>query len=122
MVGVVHQIVDAIEAVSAGLGSPLEVLRIDGGLGRNDSVLQAIADLSAVRLQRTASAEVTARGAGALAGVGTGLWEQAALRAMPAGPRASVAPSLAGHDRDAARKAWRERLTSIVGRTAAGTP
>jgi glycerol kinase len=122
MVGVAHQIVDAIEAVGSGLGGPLEILRIDGGLGRNDSVLRVIADLSAVRLQRTASAEVTARGAGALAGVGTGFWDEAALLAMPAETGASVAPALAGHDRDAARKAWRERLASVVGRTAPGTP
>jgi len=122
MIGVAHQIVDAIQAVSAGLRSPLEVLRIDGGLGRNDSLLQAIADLSAVRLQRTASAEVTARGAGALAGVGTGLWDEAALPAMPGETGGSVAPALAGHDRDAARKAWQERLTSVVGRTSAGSP
>lgn len=123
MIGVAHQIVDAIEAVSVGLGSPLEVLRIDGGLGRNDSVLQAIADLSAVRLQRTASAEVTARGAGALAGLGTGLWDEAALAGMPADSGGSAEPALAGHDRDAARKAWQERLGRVVGRTAAvGTP
>jgi glycerol kinase len=122
MIGVAHQIVDAIEAVSAGLRNPLEVLRIDGGLGRNDSVLQTIADLSAVRLRRTASAEVTARGAGALAGVGTGLWDEAALPVMPAETGGGVEPALAGHDRDAARKSWQERLTSVVGRTAAGTP
>jgi glycerol kinase len=122
MVGVAHQIVDAIEAVSAGLRSPLEVLRIDGGLGRNDSLLQAIADLSAVRLRRTASAEVTARGAGALAGVGSGLWDEAALPAMPAETGGGVEPALAEHDRDVARKAWMERLTSVVGRTAAATP
>ena len=122
MVGVAHQIVDAIEAVSAGLRGSLEVLRIDGGLGRNDSVLQAIADLSAVRLQRTASAEVTARGAGALAGVGTGFWDEAALPAMPAETGGGVEPALAEHDRDVARKAWMERLTSVVGRTAAATP
>lgn len=119
MIGVVHQIVDAIDAVRAGLASPLKALRIDGGLGRNDSVLQAIADLSALRLQRTASAEVTARGAGALAGIGTGLWDKA-LAGMPAPTGGTVEPRLAEHDRHAARKAWQERLGQVVGRTASG--
>jgi glycerol kinase len=128
MIGVAHQIADAIDAVSAGLGSPLEVLRIDGGLGRNDSVLQAIADLSNLRLRRTSSAEVTARGAGALAGVGTGLWNEATVPAIPAETAGGAVPELAGDDRDAARKAWHERLARVVGRTAAvnrpgaGTP
>jgi glycerol kinase len=121
MIGVAHQIVDAIKAVSAGLGSPLEELRIDGGLGRNESVLRAIADLSGLRLRRTSSAEVTARGAGALAGVGTGLWSEAALPRMPAETGGGAEPTLAGHDRDAARKAWQERVDRVVGRSAART-
>jgi hypothetical protein len=40
---------------------------------------------------------------------------------MPAETGGSVAPALAEHDRDAARKAWQERLARVVGRTA-GTP
>jgi glycerol kinase len=120
MVGVAHQIVDAICAVRDGLTSPFEVLRIDGGLASNESVLQAIADLSAVRLERTTSAEVTARGAGALAGLGTGLWDEAVLAGMPPRTGGTVEPALAGHDRDAARKAWQERLVQVAGQTATG--
>jgi glycerol kinase len=120
MIGVVHQIADAIDAVRAGLASPLEVLRVDGGLAGNQSVLQAIADLSAMRLERTTRPEVTARGAGALAGIGTGLWDEATLAAMPAQPGGTVEPCLAGHDQVAARKAWRERLGQVMWRTADG--
>jgi glycerol kinase len=122
MIGVVHQIADAIDAVRAGLTSPLKALRIDGGLGGNESVLQAIADLSAMRLERTTYVEVTARGAGALAGIGTGLWDKATLAGMPTPPGGTVEPCLADHDRDAARKAWRERLAQVVGRAATGEP
>src|SRR5262249_28931133 len=106
--------------VRAGLASPLKMLRVDGGLAGNQSVLHAIADLSAVQLERTTRAEMTARGAGALAGIGTGLWNEATLAAMPAQPGGTVEPSLADHHRNAARKAWRKRLGQVVGRTAAG--
>jgi hypothetical protein len=41
---------------------------------------------------------------------------------MSAETGSGVEPALAGHDRDAARKAWMERLTSVVGRAAAATP
>ncbi|MDR2984901.1 MAG: hypothetical protein LBV34_08670, partial [Nocardiopsaceae bacterium] len=122
MIGVAHQIADAIEAVRGGLTSPLDLLRIDGGLGRNDSVLQAIADLSAVRLERTASAEVTARGAGALAGLGTGLLDSAALARMPAETSAAIKPALAEHDREAARKSWQERLAQFARQTTMENP
>jgi glycerol kinase len=124
MIGVAHQIVDAVDAVAAGLAAPLGTLRVDGGLGRNDSVLQAIADLSGRCLERTASAEVTASGAASLAGLGTGLWDQAALASLPVRTDRTVRPSLPADRRDAARNAWRELLAETTsaarGRVAAG--
>jgi glycerol kinase len=115
MLGVVHQITDAIEAVLAGLDGPLEVLRADGGLAGNDSVLQAIADLSGTALERTAAGEVTARGAGALAGLGTGHWDKAALAGLPAKTGRAFAPELGDRERAAARAAWRDRLARVLG-------
>src|SRR5262249_60910661 len=102
-IGMVHQIVDAVEAVQAGLAGPFEVLRIDGGVGRNDSVLQAIADLTGLRLERSAKAEVTALGAGALAGLGTGLFGLSELAAQEGAAGSIVGPHLPAHDRAAAR-------------------
>src|SRR5258708_32756755 len=108
MIGVAHQIVDAVDAVAAGLAGPVGTLRVDGGLGRNDSVLQAIADLSGLCLERTATAQVTALGAGSLAGLGTALWDQAALARLPGRPARAVRPSLPADGRDAARNPWRD--------------
>jgi glycerol kinase len=115
MVGVAHQIADAVDAVGAGLAEPLAALRADGGVARNDSVLQAIADLSGVRLERTDDNEVTARGAAALAGLGTGHWDEAALAGLPVRTGRTFPPELPGADRNAARKAWQERLAAVLG-------
>jgi glycerol kinase len=115
MVGVAHQVADAADAVGAGLAGGLGVLRADGGLARNDSVLQAIADLSGVRLERAADDEVTARGAAALAGIGTGLWDEATLVGMAVGTGHVSWPGLACADRDAARRAWRDLLGAVLG-------
>jgi glycerol kinase len=116
MIGVAHQIVDAVDAVAAGLAGPIGTLRIDGGLGRNDSMLQAIADLSGLCLERTATAEVTALGAGSLAGLGAGQWDQAALASLPVLADRTARPSLPAGHRDAARNAWSELLADVVGR------
>lgn len=116
LIGVVHQIVDAIDAVQAGLASPLRLIRVDGGLGRNDSVLQAIADLSGLRLDRPAAAEATALGAGALAGLGAGQWDLTALAALPFEPGRRVRPGLPELARQAARDAWRSVLAGAAGR------
>ena len=114
MIGVVHQIVDAIDAVQGGLTSPLGLLRVDGGLGRNDSVLQAIADLSGLQLDRPPTAEATALGAAALAGLGAGQWDLAALAALPFEPGHQVRPGLPEQARQAARAGWRSVLASLA--------
>jgi glycerol kinase len=114
MIGVAHQIVDAVDAVAAGLAGPVGTLRVDGGLGRNDSVLQAIADLSGLCLERTASAEVTAFGAASLAGLGTGQWDQVALAGLSIRTDRTVRPSLPAEHRAAARKAWRELVAEVT--------
>jgi glycerol kinase len=116
LIGVAHQIADALEAVQAGLPVQLELLRVDGGLARNDSVLQAIADLSGVRLERTVGAEVTALGAGALAGIGASRWDIAAVADLPVKTDVAVAPGLPAAARSPARAAWRDQLAGVLAR------
>jgi len=116
LIGVAQQIADAIEAVGAGLAAPLDVLRVDGGLGRNDTLLQAIADLSGLRLERTAETEVTALGAGMLAGLGSGRWDHAALAGLPCRADLTVRPELAQRAARAARDAWRRVLGDVKSR------
>jgi glycerol kinase len=76
------------------------VLRVDGGLTRDPTLLQLQADCAGVTVQRGA-VDATAAGAAALAAVGAGLWGSTVEIAdrVPTGER--VAPT-----RDAA---WRER-------------
>jgi glycerol kinase len=114
LLGVVHQIVDAIEAVQSGLAAPLELIRVDGGLASNESVLQAIADLAAITLERPAVTEATALGAGALAGLGTGQWDMAALGHMQFEPGAGVSAALPADLRTAARSLWQSALSESL--------
>jgi glycerol kinase len=75
--GVAYQIADLIEAMNDDLPSPLESLRADGGMARSDPFLQFQADLMGLPILRSPQAESTALGAGALAGLGVGLWADA---------------------------------------------
>ena len=108
----------------ATASDPLAAIRVDGGMSRNDSLLQAIADLTGTVLERPASAgladEVTALGAGMLAGLGTGLWDLAALEAIPWAAGEPVRPALSPDARSAVRQAWQAVLDRSV--SAAGSP
>lgn len=121
MLGVVHQVADAVDAVRGGLAGPLELARVDGGLGRNDSVLQAIADLAGIALERPAVTEATALGAGALAGLGTGLWDMESLGRLPFDVGRRVTPGLPEAARTRIRNTWKAVLSrSLAGWQAAG--
>jgi glycerol kinase len=92
------RVADVVSAVRASV--PVEVLRVDGGLTRDPTLLQLQADCAGVTVQRGA-VDATAAGAAALAAVGAGLWGSMLEIAdrVPMGER--VVPV-----RDAA---WRER-------------
>jgi len=119
LLGVAHQVADAIDAVRRGISGALRAIRVDGGMSRNASLLQAIADLTGIVLERPAATEVTALGAGALAGLGTGLWDLAALDAQPFELGTPVRPALHADARAAVRQAWQAVLTRSL---AAGRP
>jgi glycerol kinase len=120
LVGVAFQVADAMEAVGLGIGETVRNVRVDGGMSGNDSLLQAIADLSGTVLERTPVSEVTALGAGALAGLGTGLWDLAALGRVPFPAGTVVRPWLPAGDRAAAMAAWQDVLSRSL--AAGGAP
>lgn len=65
------RVADVIDSVRQSV--PVELLRVDGGLTRSDTLLRLQADLAGVAVQR-GSVDATAAGAAALAAVGAGLW------------------------------------------------
>jgi glycerol kinase len=96
--GVLHQVVDAIEAIG------VDSLWVDGGLSRSGWIVQRLADLGGVRVRRTPRADSTALGAAMQAGLAAGAWSS--LEEIP-----PVAPDLEAeprYDREAERARWTE--------------
>jgi glycerol kinase len=65
------RVADVVAMVRAS--SPVDVLRVDGGLTRDPTLLRLQADFAGVTVQRGA-VDATAAGAAALAAVGAGVW------------------------------------------------
>jgi len=72
------QTADVVAAMTADAGTPLPSLRVDGGAAANDLLMQLQADLLGVPVERADDRETTALGAAWLAGVGAGVWRDAA--------------------------------------------
>jgi glycerol kinase len=98
------RVADVLAAVRAS--TPVDVLRVDGGLTRDPLLLQLQADAAGVPVVPTA-VDATAAGAAALAAVGAGLWPstRAIAERVPMGER--VEPRRDAQWREAAHEEWR---------------
>ena len=65
---------DVLEAVVADTGRPLAELRVDGGMTRDDLLMQFQADILGIPVVRPRVVETTALGAAYAAGLATGVW------------------------------------------------
>jgi len=71
---VCYQSRDVVEAMNADSGVDLEVLKVDGGMTSNDTLMQMQADVLGVPVSKPVVAETTALGAAYAAGLATGFW------------------------------------------------
>ena len=102
--GIAWRVADVLAAMRESV--PIEVLRVDGGLTRSDTLLSLQADAAGVSVQR-GSVDATAAGAAALAAVGAGVWpDTAAIAAhVPVGGR--IEPRRDQAWREPAHDEWR---------------
>jgi len=71
---VCYQTLDLIEAMRRDGIPPMPALRVDGGMTRNDWLMQRTADLTRLPVERAAVIETTALGVACLAGLQAGLF------------------------------------------------
>jgi glycerol kinase len=72
--GVAQRGADLVEAAERDSGATIEVLRIDGGMSRNATFVQALADATQKPVEVSPVQEATTLGAGFLAGLAVGVW------------------------------------------------
>ncbi|SIO36049.1 glycerol kinase GlpK [Salinivibrio sp. ES.052] len=73
--GIAYQTRDVLDAMQADSGIKLAALRVDGGAVANDFLMQFQADVLDTKVHRPEVTEVTALGAGYLAGMAVGFWD-----------------------------------------------
>lgn len=91
--GIAHRGTDLVEAAEATTGRRIEVLRIDGGMSRNPTFVQALADASQRPVETAPVADATTLGAGYLAGLAAQTWTSFADIASIWRPATRVEPT-----------------------------
>ncbi|WP_340117417.1 glycerol kinase GlpK [Pelagibius sp. 7325] len=113
---VCYQTRDLLEAMKADGASGLEALRVDGGMVANDWMLQMLADILGVAVERPVVAETTALGAAYLAGLNQGLFADLDAVAAQWQSDARFEPRMEAAERDVRYAGWRD----AVARTRSG--
>jgi glycerol kinase len=110
--GIAWRVADIVNVVQDAV--PVQVLRVDGGLTRDPTLLQFQADAAGVSVQR-GLLDATAAGAAALAAVGAGLWSSTLEieKRIPAGER--FEPRRDAQWRAAAHADWRSFVERAAG-------
>jgi glycerol kinase len=109
--GVAWRCREVYEALRADCPHPApQVLRADGGMARNDVLLQAQADFLGIPVERPAVLEAAALGAAYLAGLATGVWGGIDELSRAWQRERVFEPRLAEADRDERFAAWQAHV------------
>jgi glycerol kinase len=79
---IAHQVADVVDAMNAS-GIEVKRLLLDGGPSRNARLREMLSAFIATPVVHCSDAELSALGVAHLAGVGAGLWDWEAMRALP---------------------------------------
>ena len=109
---VVYQTRDLLDAMAADGVIP-GLLKVDGGMARNDLFLQRLADILALPILRPRVAEATAWGAACLAGLGSGVFGSTGDITQLWQPDARFEPRLDVHTRDEQLRGWHRALQRV---------
>jgi glycerol kinase len=112
--GIAHRGADLVEAAVADTGTDIDSIRVDGGMSRNPTFVQALADATGRTISVAPVVESTTIGAAFLAGLGIGRWNRLDdidslwSPAHVVEPRSTV-------DREAVRLTWHDALRRAGG-------
>jgi glycerol kinase len=109
-----HQTHDLKTAFAAD-GADWAELRVDGGMVSNGWMVQDLADILAVEVERPDFVETTALGAAMLAGVGAGLYGSLAEAAVMRGQVGRFSPVMDDASREIRLNGWKDALGRVLG-------
>jgi glycerol kinase len=108
---IAYQSLDAVRAMEAASGQPLQELRADGGATANAWLMQFQADILGVPVVLPRITETTALGAAFLAGIGVGRWSAADVREAWC-EQARFEPRMEGGERERLLVGWHDAVAA----------
>jgi glycerol kinase len=107
---IAYQTRDVIDVIKSESGSPIPVLRVDGGGSANNLLMQFQADILGIPIQRAQMAESTALGAAYLAGLATGTWQSVEEIGKQWHSTATFEPKMSVDERESLYNNWKRAV------------
>lgn len=104
-----------LKTAFAADGANWQSLRIDGGMVANDWMVQDLADILDITVERPEFFETTALGAAMLAAVGSGIYDSLEEAAVMISGLSSHAPAIDPAEREQRLKGWQQAVDSVLG-------
>ncbi len=109
-----YQVREVLDAMEKDSGVQLKALKVDGGMVRNELLMQFQADLLDVPVIRPKVAETTALGAAYAAGLAIGFWEDFDALRKNWGMDKEWKPRMAAAERDRLFAGWKKAVTRTL--------
>lgn len=105
-----YQTKDVLSVMERDSGIRLKALRVDGGMVRNNFLMQFQSDMLGVHVERPKVQETTALGAAYLAGLAVGYWKDQADIAQNWQLDRNFSPEMAQEDADKLYRGWQKAV------------
>ena len=110
-----YQTKDVLDAMTIDSGVALTELRVDGGMTKNELLMQFQADLLDVDVVRPTIAETTALGAAYATGLAVGFWESLAQISSMWSESRRWEPAMDDPERGRLSTSWRRAIDRSLG-------
>ena len=111
--GIAYRSREVLETLLQDSSTPRpECLRVDGGAAANDFLLQSLADILGIAVERPQSVQASALGAAYLAGLATGVWSNLGQLKQAWRSGGVFEPSWSADQRDTSFANWQKAITA----------
>ena len=112
---VCYQTIDLIHAMQADFSHPLQILQVDGGMSKNNWLLQFLSNMLDLPVKRPVCVETTALGAALLAGFGVGLFKDTTELSQYLQLDTVFSPNFSAQQRDRCYAGWQNAIGRVSG-------
>lgn len=109
-----YQTREVLDAMQREADLSLNVLRVDGGVTRSNFLMQFLADMLNVPVERLDDPELTAKGVGYLAGLAVGFWQSPAEILAMSEQTERFTPRMSAEERESLMQGWKASVERVL--------